>query len=70
MPASERPARLELLVNDTEWRNTLNQSFRSTFVPVTQIFALFLAYCKPFDLVALWYENFGSLVSHNVARAH
>jgi len=49
--------RLGLLAQDTEWKRALQDSFRSRFVPLSQVFATILAYCDPSSPIDLWEEH-------------
>ncbi|CDF37706.1 ATP dependant DNA helicase PIF1 [Chondrus crispus] len=46
--------RLGLLANDAEWKHAIRDSFRSSFVPLSHLFATILAHCQPSDPLSLW----------------
>ncbi len=56
-------SRRGLLADDAEWRRVLRESFSSEFVPLSQVFATILAYCKPSDPLSLWDEHKSLFVS-------
>ncbi|CDF38180.1 ATP dependant DNA helicase PIF1 [Chondrus crispus] len=45
--------RLGLLANDAEWKHAIRDSFRSSFVPLSHLFATILAHCQPSDPLSL-----------------
>ncbi|CDF36554.1 unnamed protein product [Chondrus crispus] len=49
--------RLGLLANDAEWKHAVRDSFRSSFVPLSHLFATILAHCQPSDPLSLWNDN-------------
>ncbi|CDF33193.1 ATP dependant DNA helicase [Chondrus crispus] len=46
--------RLGLLADDAEWKHAIRDSFRSSFVPLSHLFATILAHCQPSDPLSLW----------------
>ncbi|CDF40520.1 ATP dependant DNA helicase [Chondrus crispus] len=50
-------------------RLLLKQSFRSSFVPLSRVFATILAYCEPSDPRALWNEHMSLFLTDIRARA-
>ncbi|CDF36420.1 ATP dependant DNA helicase [Chondrus crispus] len=46
--------RLGLLADDAEWKRAIRDSFRSSFVPLSHLFATILAHCQPSDPLSLW----------------
>ena len=48
---------LGLLADDLEWKRALHDAFRSSFVPLTKVFATILAYCSPSSPLDLWQQN-------------
>ncbi|CDF36188.1 ATP dependant DNA helicase PIF1 [Chondrus crispus] len=49
--------RLGLLANDAEWKHAIRNSFRSSFVPLSHLFATILAHCQPSDPFSLWNDH-------------
>ncbi|CDF37506.1 partial DNA helicase [Chondrus crispus] len=49
--------RLGLLADDAEWRHAIRDSFRSSFVPLSHLFATILAHCQPSDPLSLWNDH-------------
>ncbi|CDF38639.1 unnamed protein product [Chondrus crispus] len=49
--------RLGLLADDAEWKHAIRDSFRSSFVPLSHLFATILAHCQPSDPLSLWNDH-------------
>ncbi|CDF33944.1 ATP dependant DNA helicase PIF1 [Chondrus crispus] len=49
--------RLGLLANDAKWKHAIRDSFRSSFVPLSHLFATILAHCQPSDPLLLWNDH-------------
>ncbi|CDF77533.1 unnamed protein product [Chondrus crispus] len=49
--------RLGLLADDAEWKNTIRDSFRSSFVLLSHLFATILADWQPSDSLSLWNDH-------------
>ena len=49
--------RLGLLADDAEWKHAIRHSFRSSFVPLSHLFATILAHCQPSDPLSLWNDH-------------
>ncbi len=50
-------SRRGLLVDDADWRKVLRESFAFEFGPLSQVFAIILAYCEPSDPLSFWDEQ-------------
>ncbi|CDF40970.1 ATP dependant DNA helicase PIF1 [Chondrus crispus] len=48
---------LGLLADDAEWKHAIRDSFRSSFVPLSHLFATILAHCQPSDPLSLWNDH-------------
>ncbi|CDF36294.1 unnamed protein product [Chondrus crispus] len=49
--------RLGLLADDAKWKHAIRDSFRSSFVPLSHLFATILAHCQPSDPLSLWNDH-------------
>ncbi|CDF36818.1 partial DNA helicase [Chondrus crispus] len=49
--------RLGLLADDAEWKHAIRDSLRSSFVPLSHLFATILAHCQPSDPLSLWNDH-------------
>ncbi|CDF77379.1 unnamed protein product [Chondrus crispus] len=49
--------RLGLLADDAEWKHAIRDSFRSSFVPLSHLFATILAHCQASDPLSLWNDH-------------
>ncbi|CDF40383.1 ATP dependant DNA helcase [Chondrus crispus] len=48
---------LGLLPDDAEWKHAIRDSFRSSFVPLSHLFATIMAHCQPSDPLSLWNDH-------------
>ena len=46
-----------LLANDDEWIRCLDDNFLSNFDPLTEVFAVILAFCEPSNPFRIWNES-------------
>ena len=57
-PSYREACRLRgLLIDDQEWKKALDEGFRSSFVPLTELFATILIHCSPSDPANIFEEK-------------
>ncbi|CDF35745.1 ATP dependant DNA Helicase Pif1 [Chondrus crispus] len=49
--------RLGSLADDADWKHAIRDSFRSSFVPLSHLFATILAHFQPSDPLSLWNDH-------------
>ncbi|CDF40386.1 ATP dependant DNA helicase [Chondrus crispus] len=61
--------RLSLQADDAEWKHAIRDSFRSSFVPLSHLFATILAHCQPSDPLSLWNDHLDMFLTNIRNRA-
>ncbi|CDF33021.1 unnamed protein product [Chondrus crispus] len=61
--------RLGLLADDAEWKHAIRDSFWSSFVPLSHLFATILAHCQPSDPLSLWNDHLDMFLTDTRNRA-
>lgn len=51
-----------VLSDDTEWKKCLEDTFRSSFVPLTELFSTIMVHCNPSSPATIYTEKLGILI--------